>query len=631
MSRSNPVKRLKNGAAGYLTSDENPLSQSSSAAFLLFIVLAISGAILFLFYPATFPENYETIARFEKENLLAALMRGIHSHAADLVLLFVIIHFVRVTFGSRGRARSLFGARMAGGALLLFILAQAATGSVLPMNEKSGAIIMMATEKLSLPDAISSAFAISDKVPGSAIVYLLALHLIPPFIAIGLLYYHFEKIKKPRLFPKPLFLSGLIAGIVIAAFFKSESLGIADFSTIPGKTSFDWLLLFPLAFISILEPAFFWPLALGALFLLFLALGWPSLKGSEQVVSLEEDKCVGCSLCQIDCPYNAIEMEVTPPDKKHPLLAVIDKEGCTGCAVCIGSCSFDALTMAGEEGNRVSSEVEIFFEENKDEAKVLALACKNSYDIDSLNNNLLTDSVTKVIPLRCGGELLARSIEKASETSTHSVIVAVCPESECYGRYGSTYTEERLSHKRKPWLRKKNVAGDLALYEGDTKGLAEVLRLAQNEGRAETENQAFNSGKGLIASAVTVALIALLTAGTSLGLETVWSKTGFALNNREEAQIALLVTSYSDVEVLVTAGNRTIFKEELNPQKPLEEVTLFRRFVAPEDKSEVVVTVSEESRGTNETLSIKTPLSAGRIIVVRYDHERGVLEALNMR
>ena len=57
MSRSNPVKRLKNGAAGYLTSDENPLSQSSSAAFLLFIVLAISGAILFLFYPATFPEK----------------------------------------------------------------------------------------------------------------------------------------------------------------------------------------------------------------------------------------------------------------------------------------------------------------------------------------------------------------------------------------------------------------------------------------------------------------------------------------------------------------------------------------------------------------------------------------------
>ena len=82
---------------------------------------------------------------------------------------------------------------------------------------------------------------------------------------------------------------------------------------------------------------------------------------------------------------------------------------------------------------------------------------------------------------------------------------------------------------------------------------------------------------------------------------------------------------------LVTAGNRTIFKEELNPQKPLEEVTLFRRFVAPEDKSEVVVTVNEKSRGTNETLSIKTPLSAGRIIVVRYDHERGVLEALNMR
>ena len=497
MNRSTPVRRLKNGVAGCITSDTNPLSHSASVAFLLLTVLAVTGAVLFLFYPATFPENYETIVRFEKENFLAALMRGVHRHTADLVALFVLIHFARVTFGDRGRAKKLIGARMAGGALLLFFMAQAITGSILPMNEKSGAIIMVATQKLPLPDVISSAFAISDKIPGSAIVYLLALHLIPPFIAIGLLYFHLAKIKKPRLFPKPVLLAGLTVGIIIAALYAPKPLAIADFSTIPGKTPFDWLLLFPLALLATIEPALFWPLSIGALLLFFLVLVSPSLKGAEQTVTFAGDKCVGCSLCQVDCPYTAITMEVTPPDRKHPLIAIIDKESCTGCAVCIGSCSFDALSMPGNDGKRVKSDIEKFFEKDKDKSKMLTLACKNRHDVEFLKK-VFADSGALIAPLQCTGELLAESIEEAYKAGSESVIVALCPESECRGRYGSVYAEERLSHKRKPWLRKKNAKGPILLYEGNTKGLIKVIGRQQHEnlmGSDEVTSKTFQTVK----------------------------------------------------------------------------------------------------------------------------------------
>ena len=53
-------------------------------------------------------------------------------------------------------------------------------------------------------------------------------------------------------------------------------------------------------------------------------------------ITIREDKCKGCGLCQKSCPVNAIEGEAR--EKR-----VINQEKCIKCGTCLASCPFKAI------------------------------------------------------------------------------------------------------------------------------------------------------------------------------------------------------------------------------------------------------------------------------------------------
>ena len=53
-------------------------------------------------------------------------------------------------------------------------------------------------------------------------------------------------------------------------------------------------------------------------------------------VSLDIDKCKGCTACARKCPVNAIAGTVKNPH-------VIDPKKCIKCGACIATCKFDAI------------------------------------------------------------------------------------------------------------------------------------------------------------------------------------------------------------------------------------------------------------------------------------------------
>jgi formate hydrogenlyase subunit 6/NADH:ubiquinone oxidoreductase subunit I len=57
------------------------------------------------------------------------------------------------------------------------------------------------------------------------------------------------------------------------------------------------------------------------------------------------DKCVGCKLCQKDCPSNAIVINKVS-DKRFE--AIFDLDHCIYCAQCVDSCNKDALAATKE-------------------------------------------------------------------------------------------------------------------------------------------------------------------------------------------------------------------------------------------------------------------------------------------
>ena len=53
---------------------------------------------------------------------------------------------------------------------------------------------------------------------------------------------------------------------------------------------------------------------------------------------LDQEKCIGCTLCTQVCPHQVLEMQ----DKKA---AIVDFDACMECGACVNNCPTQAISV----------------------------------------------------------------------------------------------------------------------------------------------------------------------------------------------------------------------------------------------------------------------------------------------
>ncbi|EHP68803.1 MAG: NADH-quinone oxidoreductase subunit NuoI [Metallosphaera yellowstonensis] len=83
--------------------------------------------------------------------------------------------------------------------------------------------------------------------------------------------------------------------------------------------------------------------------------------GYRGMIRLYKDVCIGCTLCAMVCPADAMKM-ATDQGKKFP---TINYGRCVFCGFCVDICPVDALKETGVHDAAFSSRRELFFSPDK--------------------------------------------------------------------------------------------------------------------------------------------------------------------------------------------------------------------------------------------------------------------------
>jgi quinol-cytochrome oxidoreductase complex cytochrome b subunit len=168
--------------------------------FTLFIVQLLTGLLLSIHYIPSESEAYPSIQRLHQTVPLGGLLRSIHHWAANLMVVMVLLHMLRVFItGSYKNPRELNW--IAGALLLAMTLAFGFTGYLLPWDQKAYWATVVGTNMLgSMPlfgPHLAALVRGGTEVTGQTLLRFYSMHILWfPVLTVLFLWVHFHILRR---------------------------------------------------------------------------------------------------------------------------------------------------------------------------------------------------------------------------------------------------------------------------------------------------------------------------------------------------------------------------------------------------------------------------------------------------
>ena len=511
----------------------NPLYHTGTITVFLLIFISITGVYLLMFYQFGFDVSYTAVSNVQK-SLVGRNIRAAHRYASDLAIIMALLHAWRMFFMDRFRGPRWL-AWVTGVLLAVSIWFTGLTGYWMVADVRAQAINQVFVDLIDrLPggDALilNHLTPLSDSSGWVLFVSLFFIHVGLPLAMILFIWLHIKRLQRGKILPPRYWIWLTLGFVTVAAILIPVGmLPKHNIVQLPGKMNIDLWYLGALPGALHMNPALFW--ALNFLVLaVFTAIPWLLgnwVRPKLEPIQVHEDKCIGCTLCAKDCPYNALTMVERTDGKPHKYVAVVDPGLCVSCGVCIGSCPTDALTLGDQPVEALWLDTVSRASQTGDKPVKVVFACERHvfqgakpfmFDPDHPGSLETEEHHVEIVPLTCAAMAHPNLVTRALEAGASEVQIIGCPPEDCANREGNVWEELRLERERQPKLKRQFAGAPISMDWVPPNDFTQALHAQEHQTEATSYRFSLKQvpvGK-LLPGLVILGIFMLITAVLSL-------------------------------------------------------------------------------------------------------------------